>query len=117
MERALAETDRRRTKQIEHNEAHGITPKTVKAKIAEIVDSDDESVKAAAGTTFSSQSLTAQQGMAEDQASFKPGGNLQTHIQALEKQMREAAADLDFEKAAELRDEIKKLQDQDLQMA
>ena len=117
MERALAETERRRTKQMEHNEAHGITPKTVQAKIAEIVDSDDEAVKAAAGTTFSSQRLTggtAPQGMAEDQAAFAPGGNLQAHIKGLEKQMREAAADLDFEKAADLRDEIKRLQDLDL---
>ncbi|MEM1381509.1 MAG: excinuclease ABC subunit UvrB [Pseudomonadota bacterium] len=118
MERALAETERRRTKQLEHNEAHGITPKTVKAKIAEIVDSDDEATKAAAGTTFSSARLTGgASGLAEAPAKFEPGPNLQAHIKALEKQMREAAADLDFEKAAELRDEIKKLQDLDLETA
>jgi len=115
MERALAETERRRTKQMEHNEEHGITPKTVQAKIAEIVDSDDEATKAAAGTTFSSQRLTSTSGMAEEQAKFQPGGNLKTHMAALEKQMREAAADLDFEKAAELRDELKRLQDLELE--
>lgn len=119
MERALAETSRRRERQLEHNKAHGITPKTVSAKIAEIVDSDDEGAKAAAGTTFSSAKLTGGAkfagGMAEDQAAFQPGGNLQAHIKGLEKDMREAAADLDFEKAAELRDEIKRLQELDLE--
>ncbi|NRA30727.1 MAG: excinuclease ABC subunit UvrB [Parvularculaceae bacterium] len=115
MERALAETERRRQKQLEHNEEHGITPKTVKAKIAEIVDSDDDATKAAAGTTFSSQRLTGTTGMAEEQAKFAPGGNLKTHMAALEKQMRDAAGDLDFEKAAELRDEIKRLQDLELE--
>ncbi|MEM6747792.1 MAG: excinuclease ABC subunit UvrB [Pseudomonadota bacterium] len=117
--RALEETGRRRSKQLEHNEAHGITPKTVKAKIAEIVESDDEGVKAAAGTTFSSGKLTAPKsgrrgGMAEDAAAFEHGDNLQTHLKQLEKEMREAAADLDFEKAAEIRDEIKRLQELDL---
>ncbi|MEO1040879.1 MAG: excinuclease ABC subunit UvrB [Pseudomonadota bacterium] len=115
IERALEETDRRRSKQISHNTEHGITPKTVKAKIAEIVESDDEGVKAAAGTTFSSGRLTspssAQGGMAEERAGFEHGDNLQTHLKQLEKEMREAAADLDFEKAAEIRDEIKRLQD------
>ncbi|MEO1656085.1 MAG: excinuclease ABC subunit UvrB [Pseudomonadota bacterium] len=118
IERALEETGRRRSKQLEHNEAHGITPKTVKAKIAEIVESDDEGVKAAAGTTFSSGRLTAPKrgkgGMAEDAAAFEHGDNLQTHLKQLEKEMREAAADLDFEKAAEIRDEIKRLQELDL---
>ncbi|MCQ8184110.1 excinuclease ABC subunit UvrB [Parvularcula maris] len=122
MERALAETERRRTKQLAHNEEHGITPKTVSARIAEIVDSDDEAVKAAAGTTFSSQKLTGgaksgMGGMAEERAAYAPGANMQAHIKGLEKQMREAAADLDFEKAAELRDEIKKLQELDLATA
>ena len=120
MERALAETTRRREKQMAHNEAHGITPKTVKAKIAEIVDSDDDGVKAAAGTNFSSAKLTggvkaSAGGMAEEQAALAPGANMQAHIKGLEKAMREAAADLDFEKAAELRDEIKRLQELDLE--
>ncbi|NNU17251.1 excinuclease ABC subunit UvrB [Parvularcula sp. ZS-1/3] len=118
MERALAETTRRREKQLAHNEKFGITPKSVSAKIAEIVDSDDEATKAAMGTTFSSQKLTSPKtgmgAMAEERAAYAPGPNLQAHISGLEKQMREAAADLDFEKAAELRDEIKKLQELDL---
>jgi excinuclease ABC subunit B len=120
MERALAETERRREKQLEYNEEHGITPTTVKAKIAEIVDGDDEAAKAAAGTTFSSQKLaggkTGMGYMKEERAAYAPGANLQAHIKALEKTMREAAADLDFEKAAELRDEIRKLQESELGM-
>ncbi|MEM6913478.1 MAG: excinuclease ABC subunit UvrB, partial [Pseudomonadota bacterium] len=115
IERALEETDRRRHKQITHNDEHGITPKTVKAKIAEIVESDDEGVKAAAGTTFSSGRLTAPSlakgGLADERAAFEHGDNLQAHLKQLEKEMREAASDLDFEKAAEIRDEIKRLQD------
>ncbi|WP_425511352.1 excinuclease ABC subunit UvrB [Parvularcula dongshanensis] len=112
MERALAETTRRREKQEAHNAEHGITPMTVKAKIAEIVDSDDEGTKAAYGTTFSSAKLTTGMGaMNEERAAYAAaGGNMQKHLKALETQMREAAADLDFEKAAALRDEIKKLQ-------
>ncbi|WP_238319293.1 excinuclease ABC subunit UvrB [Parvularcula oceani] len=116
MERALAETERRREKQLEHNEKHGITPRTVKAKIAEIVDSDDAGTKAAYGTSFTSEKLTTGMGaMAEERAAYaKAGDNMQKHMKALEQQMREAAADLDFEKAAELRDELKRLQDLDM---
>ncbi|MGV6819113.1 MAG: excinuclease ABC subunit UvrB [Parvularcula sp.] len=113
MERAIAETDRRREKQLAHNEQHGITPKTVKAKIAEIATSDDESIKAASGTTFSAQKLT---GMAEQQTPFETGSNLKAHIKALEKQMREAAANLEFEEAARLRDEIKRLEQDELEV-
>ncbi len=115
MERALAETSRRREKQLAHNEEHGITPRTVKAKIAEITDSDDEALKAAAGTTFSSQRLTGAGGMAEEAAKFEHGDNMKTHIAALEKQMREAAANLEFEDAARIRDEIRKLEELDLE--
>ena len=53
--------------------------------------------------------------MAEERAAYaKAGDNMQKHMKALEQQMREAAADLDFEKAAELRDELKRLQDLDM---
>jgi excinuclease ABC subunit B len=117
MERALEETSRRREKQLAHNAEHGITPQTVKAKIAEIAQSGDESVKAASGTTFSSQRLTQRpaHGMAEEGETFLPGPNLQAHISALEKKMREAASNLEFEEAARLRDEIKELEELDLE--
>ena len=122
MERAIAETDRRREKQIAHNEAHGITPQTVKAKIAEIATSDDEGLKAASGQTFvGARAARTQRGMAEEHATYDDGapmgGNLRAHIEALEKAMREAAADLEFETAARIRDEIKRLQDTELAVA
>ena len=126
MERAMAETERRREKQIAHNEAHGITPQTVKAKIAEIASSDDEGVRAAAGQSFVGARAAATQrgrkgGFGEDGATYNDGspmgGNLRAHIDALEKDMREAAANLDFEIAARLRDEIKRLQETELAIA
>ncbi len=127
MERAIAETTRRREKQVAHNEAHGITPTTVKAKIAEIATSDDEGAKAAAGQTFvGHRGVRAAApgnaaGFAEDGASYDDGspmgGNLRAHIEALEKDMREAAANLEFEDAARIRDEIKRLQETELAIA
>ena len=122
MERAIAETDRRREKQTEHNLVHGITPQSTKAKIAEIAASDDEGAKAAAGQTFvGHQASRTQRGLAEEAASYDDGtpmgGNLRAHIDALEKEMREAASNLEFEEAARLRDEVKRLQETELAIA
>jgi len=127
MERAIAETDRRREKQVAHNEAHGITPQTVKAAIAEIANSDDEGAKAAAGQTFvghkgvrAAAPGAAGLGFAEGQAEFEGGPvghNLKTHIEHLEKAMREAASNLEFEEAGRLRDEIRRLQETELAIA
>ncbi len=119
MERAMGETERRREKQIAHNEAHGITPATVKAKIAEIATSDDEGAKAAMGQTFVGhdrlRGRAAGRGFSEDDKDFMgPGHNLKAHLAGLEKQMREAASNLEFEEAARLRDEIKRLQEVEL---
>ncbi|MGF1544134.1 MAG: excinuclease ABC subunit UvrB [Parvularculaceae bacterium] len=127
MERAIAETERRREKQIAHNEAHGVTPKTVVAKIAEIANSDDEGAKAAAGQTFvghrgaKAAKPGAKGGLREDAAAYDDGapmgGNLRAHIEALEAQMREAASNLEFEEAARIRDEVKRLQETELAVA
>lgn len=130
MERAMAETERRREKQVAHNKEHGITPKTVQAKIAEIATSDDEGAKAAAGQTFVGHkgvraaapgNAGQMAGFAEDGATYTDGapmgGNLRTVIDGLEKDMREAAANLEFETAARLRDEIKRLQETELAIA
>ena len=120
MERAMGETERRREKQVAHNKEHGITPATVKAKIAEIATSDDEGVKAAAGQTFVGHKgvRAAKPGFGEDGATYDDGtpvgGNLRAHIEHLEKEMREAASNLEFETAARLRDEIKRLQETEL---
>ncbi|MEX6506696.1 excinuclease ABC subunit UvrB [Jiella sp. M17.18] len=103
MERAIAETNRRREKQEAFNAEHGITPQSVKAKIADILDSYYEKDHVRVDV----------QGLAD--AGALVGNNLRAHLEALEKQMRDAAADLDFETAARLRDEIKKLQAKELE--
>src|SRR5262249_3338479 len=114
MERAMAETSRRRDKQATYNLAHGIPPQSVRSRIADILDS-----------VYEKDSLTIDVG---DPLGFKKldkagsrgpqhglvGHNLKTYIADIERQMREAAADLEFETAARLRDEVKRLQETEL---
>ena len=102
MKRAMEETSRRREKQVIYNTEHGITPESVKARISDILDSvyEKDHVRADIGGVSG-------KGFAD--GGHLVGNNLQTHLNALEKAMRDAAADLDFEKAARLRDEIKRL--------
>ncbi len=121
MERAIGETTRRRDKQLAHNKAHGITPESTKAAIADIASSDDEGKKAAMGQTFVGHKgirAASASGFAEDQQDFEgPGHNLKTHLASLDKQMREAAGNLEFEDAGRIRDEIKRLQEVELAIA
>ncbi|MCZ8180875.1 MAG: excinuclease ABC subunit UvrB [Rhizobium sp.] len=102
MQRAMDETSRRREKQMAYNLEHGITPESVKARISDILDSVYERDHVRADI-----SGTSGKGFAD--GGHLVGNNLQAHLNALEKDMRDAAADLDFEKAARLRDEIKRL--------
>jgi excinuclease ABC subunit B len=118
IERAMAETDRRRDKQIAHNEAHGITPQSTKAMISDLARDDDEGKRAAMGQTFVGEDRLRGRAvghLAEDAATF--GHNLKTVIAGLEKDMREAAANLEFEDAARIRDEIRRLQETELAVA
>ncbi|WP_110033447.1 excinuclease ABC subunit UvrB [Hoeflea marina] len=110
MERAMEETKRRRAKQEEYNTAHGITPASVKSRINDILDSvyERDHVRA-------SISLPGGRGPAGGEGAMV-GANLKAHLEALEKQMRDAAADLDFETAARLRDEIKRLKAVELEL-
>ena len=119
MERAMNETERRREKQLSHNKEHDITPESTKAAIADIANSADEGVKAAAGQTFVGHKQfntgASVHGFAEEQAAFDgPGHNLTKHLEHLEKEMRDAAANLEFEEAGRIRDEIKRLQEVEL---
>ncbi|MBP1878238.1 excinuclease ABC subunit B [Agrobacterium rubi] len=102
MKRAMEETSRRREKQVAYNTEHGITPESVKARISDILDSVYERDHVRADISGASGKGFADGG-------HMVGNNLQAHLNALEKSMRDAAADLDFEKAARLRDEIKRL--------
>ncbi|MEM6474758.1 MAG: helicase-related protein, partial [Pseudomonadota bacterium] len=101
MERAMAETDRRRDKQRAYNEEHGITPQTIKRDIADIV-----------ADTASQDGVTVETG--DEEVNNLVGHNLRSYIEDLEKRMREAAANLEFEEAGRLRDEIRRLENDEL---
>jgi len=101
MERAINETERRRAKQIAYNEEHGITPETVKKNVEDILaglykgDVDMNRVTATVDKPLH-------------------GANLEAHLDGLRAEMRKAAENLEFEEAARLRDEIKRLEAVDL---
>ena len=104
MERALAETNRRREKQMAYNALHGITPETVKKNVEDVLaglwqgDTDQSRI-----TTKVDKPMV--------------GSNLAAHLDALRAQMRKAAENLEFEEAARLRDEVKRLEAVELAVA
>ncbi len=104
MERAIGETTRRRDKQIAYNTLHGITPTTVKKNVEDVLaglwkgDTDQARVTAKI-----------------DKPMF--GNNLASHLDAMRLAMRKAAENLEFEEAARLRDEVKRLEAVELAIA
>lgn len=104
MERALAETERRRKKQKAYNDEHGITPETVKKNVQDILsglyDGDTDQSRVTA---------TIDKGLS--------GSNIQAVLDGLRSDMRKAAENLEFEEAARMRDEIKRLEAVDLAIA
>jgi excinuclease ABC subunit B len=97
MERAIAETNRRREKQLAHNLAHGVTPETIRKNVADVLDGLFN-----ADTDMARVTARVERPMV--------GANLAAHLDALRRQMLKAAENLEFEEAARLRDEIKRLE-------
>ncbi len=107
MKAALEETDRRRAKQVAYNEQHNITPKTIMKEVGEIIERSEES------ETHPKQSKRGSAHGKPLSDSLMPsydGGDIEAHMLRLRDQMLRAAADLEFEKAARLRDEITRLE-------
>ena len=105
MERALAETNRRREKQLEYNLDHGITPETVKKNVEDILSGLYK------GDTDQSR-ITA-----KVETNLQGGSNLQAVLDGLRTDMLKAAENLEFEEAARLRDEVRRLEAVELAVA
>ena len=104
MERAMRETERRRTKQIAYNDEHGITPETVKKNVEDVL----------AGLYKGDTDMSRVTARIDEKHS---GSNIQAVLEGMRDDMRKAAENLEFEEAARLRDEIKRLETVDLAIA
>jgi len=98
IKKAIQETDRRRTIQLAYNKKHKINATTIKKEINDVLESVYEKDYVKVGTNDN------------------VGGNLKKHLKALNKRMKEAATNLEFEEAAKIRDEIRKLEATELEI-
>ena len=98
IKKAIKETERRRKIQLEYNKKNKIDAKSVKKEISDILESvyEKDYVKISEGSNI--------------------GGNLKKHLKGLDKKMKEAASNLEFEEAAKIRDEMRKLQSTELEI-
>jgi len=104
MQACIDETGRRRAKQLAYNEVHGITPQSVKKSLRTILED------------LSSKDYVELPKVAEELAAYRHPDELRKQIATVKEQMLEAAADLDFERAAELRDQMLALEKQELML-
>jgi excinuclease ABC subunit B len=105
MKKALSETERRKLIQAAYNEEHGITPESVKRTISEEMSTPYEADYVGVPTVEPTP-----------EERFRSIDDIEKQLKVLEKQMREAAKDLQFEKAAELRDQIRQLRREEIRL-
>ncbi|MFZ7157083.1 excinuclease ABC subunit UvrB, partial [Avibacterium avium] len=107
MEKAINETNRRREKQMKYNEEHGIVPQALNKKVGELLDIGQ------GATNNKAKSKQKQKSVAEPTALYQPTSSkeLQQQIKKLEQQMYKHAQDLEFEKAAAVRDQLQQLRE------
>jgi excinuclease ABC subunit B len=109
MQRAIDETDRRRARQVQHNELNNITPKTVLRGVADTVGDSQDAQRIKDEANRFTPTGQIKKKFIENSSDFKRGDNIITVMANIEKQMFKAAENLEFEKAAELRDELERL--------
>jgi excinuclease ABC subunit B len=107
MQRTIDETLRRRVIQMQYNDTHGVTPRTVTRSREEIIA--QSSILDIRGRKYDAEEITPYHIAAETEVVYSSKADLKKQISAVEKKMREAAKTLDFITAAQLRDEALRL--------